>query len=133
MGQSLSELLPGARERAEYAVALAEANGIHVTVTSVRRDRVEQARLRERYEQSLASGTFGQPGGVQYPANRPGDSPHEHGLAFDSVTAVPEDRNRWVRIRKFVGWRVPQNDPVHAEVPRWRELVARLHALGYAI
>lgn len=57
-----------------------------------------------------------------YPVNRPGDSAHQYGLAFDSD--VPDAQQPlWRAVRQFVGFRVPDNDEVHAELPNWRALV----------
>lgn len=131
MSQSLDDLAPGVREQAYATLRYAREHGIDVVVTSTRRTRAEQATLRERYEVSVRDGTFGQPGTVEYPANRPGDSAHEYGLAFDSVPVRPDYAEDWIKVRKAFGWRVPYNDPVHAELPRWREAVAHLRSLGY--
>ena len=58
-----------------------------------------------------------------YPVNRPGDSSHNFGLGFDSW--VPEGQMPiWVYIRRAVGFQVPENDLIHAEVPNWRAIVA---------
>ena len=131
MSQSLDDLAPGVRERAYLTLAYARDHGIDVQVTSTRRTRAEQAALRERYEQAIANGTFGQPGSVEYPANRAGDSAHQYGLAFDSVPVRPDHADDWIEVRKSFGWRVPYNDPVHAELPAWREAVRYLRSLGY--
>ena len=63
-----------------------------------------------------------------YPVNRPGDSAHQYGLAFDSSFAAdvkPQLMPLWVQVRRAVGFRVPDNDEVHAEVNGWREIVGR--------
>lgn len=133
MSKRLTDLLPGVYQRAVQTLAYANSVGIAVTVTSTRRTRAEQRRLYEGYTQAVADGTFGQPGGLQYPANRPGDSSHEHGLAFDSVTVRPEQADAWIKIRKAFGWRVPDNDPVHSELPRWREFVVIARRAGYDV
>jgi len=133
MSSSLADLAPGVRERAAQTIEWARSHGVLVTVTSTRRTRQEQRALRERYEQALASGTFGQAGGVEYPANRPGDSAHEHGLAFDSVTVNPEQLDYWVKVRQTFGWRVPHDDAVHAELPHWRDAVRHLREAGIEI
>ena len=58
----------------------------------------------------------------KYPANQPGDSAHNYGLAWDSY--VPEEEMPlWVRIREYCGFAVPVNDEVHAELPDWREYI----------
>lgn len=104
---------PQLRPYAAYAIELAARYGITVTVTSVYRTWAEQARLRAKYEA----------GQSKFPANRPGDSAHQYGLAFDSWVAE-RDRDFWQQIREHVGWRVPRNDWIHAEYPDWRSVVA---------
>lgn len=97
------------RGPAEYTLAIARFNGINPIITSVFRSWAEQARLRRRWEA----------GKSQFPANRPGDSAHNYGLAFDAV--VPADQlATWTAIRQWVGWGVPSNDVIHAELPAWR-------------
>ena len=110
----LRGLHPTVRLYAEYAHRIANHFGIEPIVTSTFRPWEEQARLRRRYLQ----------GQSRFPANRPGDSAHNFGLAWDSW--VPEeDRAAWAQIREAVGFRVPGNDHVHAEVPQWRRAVGR--------
>jgi len=100
------------RPFAEYAHQIATANGIAPVVTSVFRSWEDQTRLRARYEA----------GKSRYPANRPGDSSHNYGLSWDSW--VPdEEMPLWVAIRRYVGWRVPENDLIHAELPNWRAYI----------
>lgn len=97
------------RPYAEYALELAHAYGISPVVTSVYRSWEEQTALRSRYEAGLS----------KWPANRPGDSAHNYGWAFDSW--VPDDQMRlWADIRRYVGWIVPENDIIHAQLPEWR-------------
>jgi hypothetical protein len=113
------------RPYADQALAIARENGIPVTVTSVFRSLDFQRRLRANYELCLARGKSGQavsvtPGmSCAYPANRPGDSSHNFGLAWDSIT---EERFQpfWNEIRRWVGWEVPPGDVIHAELPGWR-------------
>ncbi len=98
------------RPYAEYAMKVAWAYGLKPQVTSVFRGWAEQQRLRDRY---LA-------GKSKWPANRPGDSAHNFGYAFDSW--VPDAQMpTWRAIREYVGWRVPQNDVIHAGLPEWRK------------
>lgn len=98
------------RPAAEYALALANWYGIAPTVTSTYRSWEEQVRLRSRWER----------GESQWPANRPGDSAHNYGWAFDSV--VPESQQQlWNEIRAYVGFEVLDNDIIHAQVPNWRQ------------
>lgn len=100
------------RPYAEYAHQLARYYGIAPVVTSVVRTWENQARLRARYEAGLS----------RFPANRPGDSSHQYGLSWDSwvdSAGMP----LWVAIRQAVGWRVPNNDEIHGELPGWRAYV----------
>lgn len=99
---------------------IASYNGIKPVVTSVARTWADQAKLYARY---IA-------GQSKYPANAPGDSAHqprtvaglEGALAFDSV--VPDEQlATWTAIRRYVGFRVPENDLIHAELPEWRTYV----------
>ncbi len=102
---------------------VAHAYGVEPQVTSVYRPWSEQERLYDAYVASLEAGTFGKPGGVKYPANRPGDSAHNFGLAFDSW--VPEhQQGTWNAIRRWVGFEVLENDLIHAQLPGWRRYVA---------
>jgi len=109
---SLRGLHPQVHEVAEIAHEWATYFGIPTTVTSTLRSRQEQQRLRDRYLR----------GQSRFPANAPGDSAHEFGLAWDSVVAS-EDQENWNIIRRWAGFRVPDNDLVHAEVPGWRQFV----------
>ena len=98
------------RPYAEYTFELAHYYGLTPTVTSVFRGWAQQQALRTRWEQ----------GRSRWPANRPGDSAHNFGWAFDSW--VPEAQQAgWDQIRRYVGWRVPENDYIHAELPDWRQ------------
>ena len=98
------------RPYAEYALKLAHYYKLHPVVTSVFRGWAEQQRLRARYEA----------GQSKWPANRPGDSAHNFGWAFDSW--VPDDEMQlWAEIRRFVGWEVFDSDIIHAQLPDWRQ------------
>lgn len=108
----LAGLHPGVLRAAELALAWAEYFGIPVRVTSGFRSLEEQARLRSNWEL----------GRSPYPANRPGDSAHNFGLAWDSVVD-PRDQADWNTIRRWIGFSVPENDEIHAEVPGWRQYV----------
>jgi D-alanyl-D-alanine carboxypeptidase len=123
LGKSVSAMQPGVADYAAYTIQQAEAYIGPITVTSVNRSFQKQTELRNAYEAAIADGTFGQPGGLQYPANAPGDSAHQYGLAFDSVPDDPAQTDNWIAIRKYFGWRVPDNDAVHAELPNWRVAV----------
>jgi peptidoglycan L-alanyl-D-glutamate endopeptidase CwlK len=121
MSLGLGGLDPVVAEAARYAIAIAEYNGITVTVTSGYRSLEKQAELRANYEACQRGDTRGRD--CRFPANRPGDSAHNFGLAFDSdVPAI--HRPTWTAIRRWVGFRVPDNDYVHAEVPDWRSYIA---------
>jgi hypothetical protein len=126
MDLALRSLHPQLQSYADYCIQWAAYLGISVTVTSVLRDATRQAELRRRYELCLARGERVYPENpnpdCRYPANRPGDSAHEYGLAWDSWCSN-DQMPTWVAIRQAVGWRVPENDPVHAEYPNWRSVV----------
>jgi hypothetical protein len=117
-------LHPTVRERAELAVSVATRYGLTVTVTSGYRSWAEQTKLRVQYEGCVAQGEAVNPNNsnpaCRYPANEPGDSAHNYGFAFDSW--VPEEQWwLWTYIRRWAGFRVPDNDRIHAEVPDWRK------------
>jgi len=120
----LAGLHPQVREAAEFALAWADQFGVPIEVTSGFRSWEEQARLRRNFEQCVASGRFGQGPDCRFPANRPGDSAHNWGLAWDSSIA-PELQPWWNAVRQAIGFAVPGNDQIHAEVPGWRDLVSR--------
>lgn len=125
MALQLAGLVSWVRDPAEEALRIAHHNGLRPVITSVVRPWREQARLRARFERCLQAGPVGphRERGCRFPANRPGDSSHQWGLSFDSW--VPEDQMAtWVAIRRYVGFRVPENDLIHAEVPGWRQWVA---------
>lgn len=123
MSVQLRGLDPEVRDRAQLALDWAAYYRIPVTITSVVRTWAEQTKLRDQYERCLASGATISPTNpnpaCRYPANRPGDSAHNFGLAFDSW--VPDGYwEAWTFLREFAGFHVPGNDRVHAEVPSWR-------------
>ena len=97
------------RPYAEWALQIARYYGIDPTITSVYRSWGEQQTLRSRYER----------GESRFPANRPGDSAHNYGWAFDSVVPGPQQA-LWDQIRRHVGFEVLSNDIIHAQVPSWR-------------
>lgn len=115
------------RAAADYALSVAAAYGVPVTVTSGRRSWAEQVRLRRQYESCLARGLRVYPGNpnpaCRWPANRPGDSAHNYGLAFDSWVPA-EYWGAWDYIRRAIGFHVPEDDRIHAEYPSWRRIVA---------
>lgn len=110
------------RSAAEFAMQVAALNGIRPTVTSVTRTFTNQARLRRNFERCVATGRFPSPPDCRFPANRPGDSSHNYGFAFDTVVPAAQQAT-WDAIRRWVGWRVPDNDLIHAELPQWRQFV----------
>lgn len=107
------------RPAAQAALSWAARYHVQPVITSVKRSWEEQAALYNRYQRALADGTFGRPGGLQYPANPPGQSAHGYGLAWDSWVP-PEFMGWWAAVRSAYGWRVPPNDLIHAELPAWR-------------
>ena len=123
----LSGLNPGLRPAAQWTLDVAAHYGVPVTVTSVYRSWQSQRELYDRYRRSVEAGTFRRPGGVQYPANRPGDSAHNWGLAWDST--VPERYQEWWNyVRRLAGFEVLPNDVIHAQLPNWRDYVGSLAA-----
>ena len=106
------------RPWAQYAIDLARWYGIPVTVTSVNRTWSQQAALYARYRAALDSGSFPS-ASVRYPANPPGQSAHQYGMAWDSVVS-PRDQPDWNSIRAEIGWLVPSNDSIHAELSGWQ-------------
>lgn len=108
----LSGLHPAVRARAEMALNYAQKAGVPVTVTSTYRSIDQQRKLYQNY----LNGTS------RFPANPPGASGHNYGLAWDSVVADPYI-SWWVRVREAFGFRVPANDWIHAEVPSWQQYV----------
>lgn len=110
----LSGLNPQLRPFADWALQVAQYYGVPVTVTSVYRSWAEQKRLRTRWEKGLS----------KYPANQPGDSAHNYGLAWDS-SVPPQFQEAWDYIRRYAGWEVLPNDVIHAQLPNWRAYVAR--------
>lgn len=108
-------LEPALVPAADGALRLAARYGVKVRVTSVRRNWGEQEELYARYKAGLS----------EFPANVPGDSPHQYGVAWDS-TVPPEQQQLWDRIRAYFGWKLYPHDPVHAEYPNWRQYRAVL-------
>jgi len=106
------------RPYAEYAHAIANHFGVSARVASVARSWNQQQRLYERYVAARATGRFPSPE-VPYPANAPGDSAHQFGLAWDSQVA-PQYRQWWKGVRRWIGFTVYDHDAPHAELPDWR-------------
>lgn len=109
MTMALRGLDSRVRPYAEWAMRIAYHYGIEPTITSTFRDWQKQQQL---YDDWRA-------GRSRWPANRPGDSAHNYGWAFDSV--VPDmHQEAWNEIRRYVGFEVLPNDVIHAQVPNWR-------------
>lgn len=121
----LAGLDPEIREYAEAAVASARHYGIPVRVTSTRRTWAEQTELRRNWDKCVAEGhAYSTDPALhcRYPANKPGESAHNYGLAWDSVVA-PEHQSAWNAIRMWHGWQVLENDLIHAQVRGWKTFV----------
>lgn len=108
----LRGLNPVVRNAAQVALAWADFFSVPVRVTSGFRSLEEQAELRRRFLQ----------GRSRFPANAPGDSAHNFGLAWDSQVP-PEFMPWWIALREWIGFCVPSNDAIHAEVCGWRRFV----------
>ncbi|NOT31874.1 MAG: hypothetical protein HOP15_15620 [Planctomycetes bacterium] len=118
----LSGLEQDVRAAANWCLDVADHYGVTVTVVSGRRSTDEQRRLWNNYQNCLRSGNMGRTANCKYPANPPGDSAHEYGLAWDSVVD-PSLMPWWKRIRELAGFHVIAGDLPHAEVPGWRQYV----------
>jgi len=112
----------GVRPYAEYAHEIARAYGIDPRVTSTRRTWANQLGLYSKHLRCRLAGRFPSPPDCLWPANRPGDSSHQYGLSWDSVVPAAQ-MPLWTAIRQYVGFTVPSNDSIHAEVPQWRQYV----------
>lgn len=119
----LAGLHDAVRRNATWCLDVADYYGVPVSVASGYRSRDEQARLRRNYEQCLASGRFGTGPDCLYPANRPGFSAHEYGLAWDA-TVPAQFWPWWTAVRQIAGFHVLPDDLPHAEVPNWRDYVS---------
>jgi len=105
----LGRLNRDVRDAARWAISWADYYRVPVTVTSGYRSFAKQARLRQDWEE----------GRSRFPANRPGDSSHNFGLAWDST--VPSwAQSWWNEVRSLAGFEVLPNDLIHAQVPNWR-------------
>lgn len=116
---ALRGLHSGLRPYAEWTLAVARQYGVNPQVTSVYRSWANQTKLRRKYEGCVAAGRFPSAPDCKYPANRPGDSAHNYGLAFDSWVPAPQ-MAWWKAVREYAGFRVPENDTIHGELPQWR-------------
>lgn len=106
---------PRLRAHAEATVAYAESVGIKPNIISVRRNYGEQAKLYANYRAGLS----------KWPAEPPGESAHQYGVAWDS-TVKPEQQAAWNAIRRAFGWYVPEQDAPHANYPNWRAVRSAL-------
>lgn len=126
---SLRGLQEQVRVRAELAMSWAVYYGLTPVVTSAYRSWAEQTQLRQQYEHCLASGETISPANpnsaCRFPANQPGDSAHNYGLAWDSWVPA-EQQWAWNYLREYAGFFVPPNDLIHAEVPNWRNFATNL-------
>ena len=118
----LTPLHPEVKAAAEWSLAWSDFYGVPVTVTSGFRSWAEQTRLRRNFEQCVATGRFPSAPDCLFPANVPGDSSHNFGLSWDSVTE-PRYQAWWNHVRELAGFEVLANDVVHAQVPSWRQFV----------
>lgn len=113
---------PSIRPAAEWTLAVADYYGVPVDVISGFRSIEAQRVLRQKYESCVAAGRFPSAPDCKYGANRPGESAHNFGLAFDSV--VPDRLMPWwAMVRRHAGFHVIDADPPHAEYPGWRGFV----------
>lgn len=115
-------LHPQVKAAAEWALAWADFYDVPITVTSGFRSWEEQAELRTNFERCVESGEFGRSARCAFPANAPGDSAHNWGLAWDSTTS-PQYQGWWNEVRRLAGFEVLSNDLIHAQVPGWRGFV----------
>lgn len=108
----LRGLHPSVREAANWTLDVAEYYRVPITVTSGHRDWATQTRLYRDWKR----------GRSKWPANPPGDSSHNFGLAWDSTT-TPEYQRAWNYIRRAAGFEVLDHDIIHAQLPNWRQYV----------
>lgn len=109
------------RPYAEYAHAIADHFGVTARVASVYRSWNAQQVLYQRHLTCRRAGKYPSPE-CPYPANAPGDSAHQYGLAWDSLVE-PQYRQWWKDVRRWIGFKVYDHDAPHAEYPNWRAVV----------
>ncbi len=108
-----------ARRGRLVAQTFQRVTGRPLTLTSGKRSSQKQADLYDAWREGRSA----------LPANRPGTSAHEFGLALDySVgTPYPQNKRLWEmywQIARSVGFHaLGPSDAVHIEVPNWRSLV----------
>lgn len=102
---NLSRVHPTLRKIARNLPRVAAANGFNVRITSGWRSYATQAKLYRDYVNGVAA----------YPANPPGQSKHEKGLALDILST---NTDALVGLLTGVGliWAGPA-DPIHFELP----------------
>ena len=109
---NLSTLVPGLVPWARWILEVGRSVDGKLVVTSARRSSAKQAELRRRWEQGLSN----------IPANRPGTSLHEFGLAFDlarmGVDPFDDDLLPWLGSWwEYYGGRWGGiRDPVHFQI-----------------
>jgi len=109
---NLSTLVPGLVPWARWILEVGRNVDGKLVVTSARRSSAKQAELRRRWEQGLSS----------IPANRPGTSLHEFGLAFDlarmGVDPLGDDLLMWLGSwwEYYGGRHGGIRDPVHFQI-----------------
>lgn len=108
------------RPAAEYVTQVAASYGVPVTITSGFRSIDQQRRLYNQHQLCKRQGRYPGPPPCAWPANRPGDSAHNFGWAFDS-TVPARYQEWWNYARRAVGFGVPVRDEIHAELPNWRQ------------
>lgn len=112
-------LHPVVRASVEWCLKEAARLGFSPVVTSTFRSKAEQLPLYRKWLQ--AERYYGRALAIRLgfiPANPPGSSGHQFGLAWDSVVS-PSYQKTWNRIRESAGFHVPPEDQIHAEVPSW--------------
>lgn len=104
-GPNLSKIHPTLKTIARNLPRVARAAGFNVRITSGYRSYATQAKLFRDYVNGVAA----------YPANPPGQSKHEKGLALDILT---DNLEGLVNLLTSVGlvWAGP-SDPIHFEMP----------------
>ncbi len=109
------------RPYAEYAHAIANHFGVTARVASVHRSWNAQQLLYNKHVACVKAGRYPSPQ-CPYPANAPGDSAHQFGLAWDSQVD-PQYQQWWKEVRRWIGFTVYDHDAPHAELPGWRAAV----------
>ena len=106
---SLNTLHPGLVPWARWIHALGKSYDGRLVVTSARRSSIKQAELRRRWELGLS----------KIPANKPGTSLHEFGLAFDmariGIDPLTDPLLAWLGMvwEHYGGRWGGKGDPVH--------------------